>query len=121
MLKALLGSVFGTRHDRERRRVQPIVDEVNGHGARLQAMSESELKGQTARFRGIIEERTAELRGRIDAFKEQKRVAADAAAREAIDRELGGNDGQGGLEREYRKALRETLDELLPEIGRAHV
>ena len=115
MLKSLLGSVFGTRHDRERRRVQPIVDEINGHGARLQAMSEADLKGQTARFRSLIEARTAELRGRIDALKEQKRVAADAAAREAIDRELGGNDGQGGLERDYRKALRDTLDELLPE------
>ena len=78
MLKALLGSVFGTRHDRERRRVQPIVDEINGHGARLQAMSEADLKGQTARFRSLIEARTAELRGRIDALKEQKRVAADA-------------------------------------------
>jgi preprotein translocase subunit SecA len=115
MLKALLGSVFGTRHERERKRVQPIVDEINGLGPRLQAMSEAELKGQTARFRTLIEERTAELRGRIDALKEQKRTATDPAAREAIDRELGGNDGQGGLEGDYRKALRETLDDLLPE------
>ena len=28
MLKKLLGSVFGTRHERERKRVQPIVDEI---------------------------------------------------------------------------------------------
>ena len=115
MLKALLGSVFGTRHERERKRVQPIVDEVNEQYARLQAVSDDELKAQTAKFRATIEERTATLRGRIAELKEQKRVAPDLEAREAIDRELGGNDGQGGIEREYRKALHDTLDDLLPE------
>ena len=36
MLKSLLGSVFGTRHDRERRRVQPIVVAVPaGQASRL--------------------------------------------------------------------------------------
>ena len=47
MLTGLLSGVFGTRHDRERKRVQPIVDEVNEHYARLQTISEEELRGQT--------------------------------------------------------------------------
>src|SRR5262245_26871319 len=105
MLKALLGSGFGTRHERERRRVQPIVDEINECGSRLSGLSEDELKAQTAKFRATIEERTASLRGRIAELKEAKRVAADAEEREKIDRELGGLDGQGGLEKDYRKAL----------------
>ena len=108
MWKALLGKVFGTRHERERRRVQPIVDEINEHYARLQGVSDDELKGRTARFRTTIEERTSALRGRIAALKDQKRLAADAEARELIDRELGGLDGQGGLEKEYRKLLADT-------------
>jgi preprotein translocase subunit SecA len=115
MLKALLGSVFGTRHERERRRVQPIVDEINEIGERLKGLSEDELKGQTAKFRATIEERTADLRGKIASLKDAKHTAADAAAREEIDRELGGLDGQGGYERDYRKALSDTLDDLLPE------
>ncbi len=115
MLKSLLGSVFGTRHERERKRVQPIVDDINEHYARLQSVSEDELTGQTARFRTLIEARTSAIRGRIVDLKEQKRLAADPEAREAIDRELGGGDGQGGLERDYRKAMGDTLDELLPE------
>ena len=61
MIKAYLGKVFGTRHERERRRVQPIVDEINEHYARLQGVSEEELRGQTAKFRGILRERTHEL------------------------------------------------------------
>ncbi|MCC7193964.1 MAG: preprotein translocase subunit SecA [Gemmatimonadaceae bacterium] len=115
MLKGLVGGLFGTRHERERRRVQPIVDESNAHYARLQGISDDELRGQTARFRAIIDERTAVLKNRIAELKEKKRVAADAEERDAIDRELGGNDGSGGVEAEYRKALRDTLDDLLPE------
>jgi preprotein translocase subunit SecA len=115
MFKKLLGSVFGTRHERERKRVQPIVDEINIEYARLQTVSDAELCAQTVKFRAIIEERTAELRGRIDALKEEKKVATEVADRERIDLELGGADGQGGLEGEYRDAIAETLDEILPE------
>ncbi|HVZ48765.1 MAG TPA: preprotein translocase subunit SecA, partial [Gemmatimonadaceae bacterium] len=115
MLKSMLGGLFGTRHERERKRVQPIVDEINEHYARLQGVSEEELRGQTARFRATIDERTAALTARIAELKERKRAAEDAEAREAIDRELGGNDGQGGVEGDFRKALAETLDDLLPE------
>ena len=99
MLKSLLGSVFGTRHERVRKRVQPIVDDINEHYARLQSVSEDELTGQTARFRTLIEARTSAIRGRIVDLREQKRLAADPEAREAIDRELGGGDGQGAAGR----------------------
>jgi preprotein translocase subunit SecA len=115
MLKTLLGSVFGSRHERERKRVQPIVDEINAHYARLQSVPEADLKGQTAKFRATIRERTAHLQSQIDALKEKKRVASDPAEREEIDLELGGADGQGGLERDYRAALHHVLDEILPE------
>jgi preprotein translocase subunit SecA len=115
MLNKLIGAVFGTRHERERKRVQPIVDDVNEQYARLESVSEDELKGQTAKFRAVIESRTADLRGTIEALKEKKRVAADPDERAEIDLELGGADGQGGVENEYREELAEVLDELLPE------
>ncbi len=115
MFNKLIGAVFGSRHERERKRVQPIVDDVNEEYARLQTVSDAELQGQTAKFRAIIESRTADLRGRIDALKESKRIAADPDARSEIDIELGGADGQGGVEAQYRETLAEVLDELLPE------
>ena len=115
MLNKLIGSVFGTRHERERKRVQPIVDAINEHYARLRTVSDEALRGQTARFRGIIEERTSELRGKIESLKERKKVTSDPADREAIDRELSGADGQAGHEKEFRAAIGAVLDELLPE------
>jgi preprotein translocase subunit SecA len=115
MVKTLLTKVFGSRHERERKRVQPIVEEINGHGENLQSLSEAELQGQTARFRAILHERTDELERRIAELKEQKRIAKDPAEREAVDNELGGADGRGGLEGKLREVIRDTLDEILPE------
>ena len=115
MLKKLIGAVFGTRHAREQKRVQPIVDEINAEYARLRGVSDADLRAQTAKFRATITERTAGLRARIDALKERKHAAADGAAREEIDAELTGVDGLGGVEKEYRALVDELLDELLPE------
>ncbi len=115
MLKKLIGAVFGTRHEREQRRVQPIVNEINGHYARLRAISDAELQGQTARFRATITEHTAVLKAKLAELKAAKHAATDVAAREAIDAELTGVDGQGGVENEYREAVGQVLDDLLPE------
>ena len=115
MLKSVIGKVFGTRHERERRRVQPIVDEINEHFERLHDVSDEELRAQTAKFRGVIAERTADLERRIADLKEAKRAAADPAERERLDNELSGPDGRGGVEAELREVRSEVLDELLPE------
>ncbi len=115
MLTGLLSGVFGTRHDRERKRVQPIVDEINEQYARLQTISEEELRGQTAKFRARIAEVTSEIEARIAELRNRKRTAADPIEREAIDNELSGVDGRGGVEAELRTAVADVLDELLPE------
>jgi preprotein translocase subunit SecA len=115
MLKRLLTTVMGSRHDRERRRVQPIVDAINEHYERLAGVPEEELRSQTERFRAIIRERIAGLESRAAELREEKRVARDAAERERIDRELSGADGRGGVEGELRNEISEVLDELLPE------
>ncbi|HZD85141.1 MAG TPA: hypothetical protein VE052_04440, partial [Gemmatimonadaceae bacterium] len=114
-LTGLLSGVFGTRHERERKRVQPIVDEVNEHYARLQTVSDDELRGQTEKFRARIREVTGGIEARIAELKEKKRVTADPVAREAIDNDLSGVDGRGGAESELRTAIAGVLDELLAE------
>src|SRR5256885_14547750 len=115
MLTDLLGTVFGTRHDRERKRVQPIVDEINEHYARLQSVTEEELRAQTETFRARIREVTSELEARIADLKERKRGTSDPGARDAIDNELSGVDGRGGVEADLRTATAEVLAEILPE------
>ncbi|HEX6047742.1 MAG TPA: preprotein translocase subunit SecA [Gemmatimonadaceae bacterium] len=115
MLKGVFGKVFGTRHERERRRIQPIVDEINEHYARLQGVSEEELRAQTAKFRAYIHERTHELESEVARLKQAKRVTSDPVEREQLDNELSGADGRGGVEAKLRETIAEVLDEILPE------
>ena len=115
MLKRVISAVVGSRHERERRRLQPVVDSINEWDEKLQRVSEDELRGQTAKFRKILLERTGALEARLAELKEQKRQTKESAAREAIDTQLLGADGRGGVEAQLRAAIAETLDEILPE------
>ncbi|MEK6612505.1 MAG: preprotein translocase subunit SecA, partial [Gemmatimonadota bacterium] len=115
MFNKLMSAIFGSRHDRELKRIRPILVEIEAQAERVSSVSEEELRAQTAKFRGIIAERTAALTAQIAALKEQKRTTADAAGREEIDNQLSGADGKGGLEADFRILLRDLLDELLPE------
>jgi preprotein translocase subunit SecA len=40
MIKTLMTAVFGTRFNRERKRIQPIVDQIHSHEERLKDLSE---------------------------------------------------------------------------------
>ncbi|MEO6779255.1 MAG: preprotein translocase subunit SecA [Gemmatimonadaceae bacterium] len=111
----LFKNVFGTRHDRERRRVQPLVNEINAVYARLATISDDELRGQTAKFRAHFHDATGDLEARIAELRERKRGTTLASEREAIDDELGGADGRGGLEGQLRETIARTLEQLLPE------
>src|SRR5688572_20577998 len=115
MLKGIAKALFGTRHDRELKRVQPILDEIHQHEQRLASLADDEVQAQTQKFRAILTERTEELERRIAELKEKKRVTSEAAEREQIDNELTGADGLGGLEGDLRELIADTLEELLPE------
>src|SRR5688500_20127365 len=84
MWKNLVKTVFGTRHDREVKRLTPLVDQINREWERLKAVSEEELKGQTVKFRSIITERTAELDAELEELRSQKRQSESSVEREAL-------------------------------------
>src|SRR5262249_21805208 len=115
MLKRVMNAVLGTRHERERKKIQPIVDAINEEYARLKSVSDDELRGQTAKLRGILQENTGKLEARVAELKEKKRTTTEAEERDKIDVDLIGSDGRGGAEGELRAAIAETLDEILPE------
>ena len=64
MIKSLMTAVFGTRFDRERKRLQPVVDQIHAAEEQLKALSEAELKAQTQKFRDRLAERTGAREGR---------------------------------------------------------
>jgi preprotein translocase subunit SecA len=55
MFQKLLAKVFGTKHARDVKRLQPVVDRVNELETEVSARSSDELKGATAAFRARLE------------------------------------------------------------------
>ena len=115
MFKRVLTAFMGTRHARDRKKLQPILDAIHEHEERLGTASEDDVRGQTAKFRALLHERTDTLEARATELRELKRTATDAAQRETFDTELTGVDGNGGVEQEIRTTIADTLDEILPE------
>ncbi|HYK83548.1 MAG TPA: preprotein translocase subunit SecA [Gemmatimonadales bacterium] len=109
MFKAVATKIFGSRFKRELKRIQPLVDAIHRHEERLQALPEAELQAQTAKFRGVIAERTGSLAAEVHRLKQAKHDCPDADERLRLDRAL------GEAEQRLQRALKGVLDDLLPE------
>lgn len=51
MLQKVLTKVFGTQHDREMKRIQPLVDKINSLEEKFKALSDDQLKNKTNEFK----------------------------------------------------------------------
>jgi preprotein translocase subunit SecA len=109
MLKNLLNKVFGDRHERESRKLTPLVADINEVAERLRGLSDDELKAQTPKFKAIIQERTADLEAEIAELRQARRTTEDAAERETLTVEM------RRLEDGLKEELQQVLDDLLPE------
>ena len=56
MFKTIARKVFGTKHERELKKLRPILEEINRYFDEYQDLSEEELKGKTEEFRKRIKE-----------------------------------------------------------------
>ncbi|MGE0353649.1 MAG: preprotein translocase subunit SecA [Gemmatimonadales bacterium] len=109
MLKKVITKVIGTRYDRERKKLWPIVEKIHAEEERLKSLSEEELKGQTARFRQILEERTGELRRELEELRAAKHACADPVERDRLEGRF------HEVEQKWRKDVAAVLDDILPE------
>ena len=51
MLEKALTKIFGSKHDREMKRLQPIIDKVNSYEDAMKKLSDEELKAKTPEFK----------------------------------------------------------------------
>jgi preprotein translocase subunit SecA len=109
MIKKLLAGLFGDRHEREARKLQPLIGEINSIAAQLEHVSEEQLRGQTEKLRAVIRERVGRMDSRIDALRDEKRGTEEVAERENLAAEI------RNLEEERKNELQAVLDETLPE------
>lgn len=56
MIGNMLKKVFGTKNDREVKRVWPVVEEINQYYEQYQKLSDEELRGKTEEFKRRLAE-----------------------------------------------------------------
>lgn len=119
MVTNLITKVFGSKHDRDLKRIQPLVDEINRRFAALKDLSDDELRAKTVQFKEHIAEATKELRQKLTHVNARLRGELDGAAdngrEEAPTSSVALREELLGLEDEEHQVLRDALDEILPE------
>jgi preprotein translocase subunit SecA len=102
LINTLLGKIFGTKNEREVKRLQPRVEAINALEPEIQKLSDDQLRGKTAEFRARIQER-------LSSIVDEPEADADGPV---IDLN---SDRQKEIEAQRSEALRAVLDELLEE------
>jgi preprotein translocase subunit SecA len=98
LINTLLGKVFGTRNEREIKRLQPRVTAINALEPEMQKLSDDELRSKTDDFRARIQERLSSIQDEPEADVENPDV-----------------DRQKEIESRRDEALKVVLDEILEE------
>ena len=93
MINTLLGKVFGTKNEREVKRLQPRVVAMSALEPEMQKLSDDQLRAKTAEFRVRIQERLSSIADEPEADP----------------------DRQKEIEAERSQVLKGVLDELLDE------
>src|SRR2546427_3352709 len=102
--------IFGTRFNRELKRVQPVVDAIHEHEVRLKQLGDADLQAQTVKFRETIAQRTGALHAEVERLKQAKHDCPDPAERANLSDQL------RRVEQSFVSELQQTLDDLLPEV-----
>ncbi|MDO9181867.1 MAG: preprotein translocase subunit SecA, partial [Bacteriovorax sp.] len=72
--------IFGTKYDRDLKKLKPFVEQINALEAKMQKMSDDELKAQTPKLKALLAKGTPSVDLLPEAF---------ATIREASKRVLG--------------------------------
>jgi preprotein translocase subunit SecA len=93
LINTLLGKVFGTKNERELKRLMPQVEAISALEPQMQQLSDEQLRAKTDEFRQRIQQRLASLPDEPEADPDRLKQ----------------------LEDERTKAINEALDEILGE------
>ena len=114
-IEGVIKKMFGTRSDRWLKKQRPLVARINGLEAKYKALSEAELKGQTAVFRGKIDQGAGLDEILPDAFATVREVAVRTMGMRHYDVQmLGGIVLHRGMVAEMKTGEGKTLTATLP-------
>ena len=103
--------LFGTKAERDRKAIMPIVDKINAAYSSMLGLSPDELRAKTIQFRQHIKDEIKPFDDKIAEMKDavEKNTELSADEKESQYNEI------DKIEEQKKKKIAETLDEILPE------
>ncbi|MDZ7683606.1 MAG: hypothetical protein U5J63_18310 [Fodinibius sp.] len=107
----VLTSLFGTKSERDLKKIWPIVEEINEHYEGMEELSDEELKQKTEDFKQKIDEATEDIDEEIASIKQTLNSNEELSVnrRRELAEEL------EELEQEQNDTIEDVLNEILPE------
>jgi len=112
---SFLTKIFGTKHDRDMKVIQPFIDRINKMEPQIQKLSDSELKAKTGEFKGRIEKGESVDSLMVESFAVSREAAIRVLGMRHYDVQLvGGYVLHKGSIAEMRTGEGKTLSATLP-------
>jgi preprotein translocase subunit SecA len=108
-VEKFFGSLFGNKNERERKALQPLVDEINAEYETLKSLSNDELRAKTETFKVQIREHLTDIDKELAALVESANTQEDLHEKETIFKQV---DDQ---KKHRDEAIEEILKEILPQ------
>jgi len=106
----LLNKLFGgTKSEKDVKKLQPIVDQINAFYTSFTNLSNDELRNKTAEFKATISNYLADINAEIAAKKESIEKQSDVHQKDALFKEV------DALNKKRDELLEEILLQILPE------
>src|SRR6266498_4009814 len=109
MLKNIFYKVTGDPNDKEIKRLEPIVEEINALEPEYEKLSDEELARKTQEFRADLNESLDAARREWDELNAQLDAETDEEYRRDLERQV------KEREKELLKLEQQTLGDLLPD------
>ena len=105
----LVTSIFGSKHEREYKEMQPLVDQINAEYEKLKSLSNDQLRNKTVEFRQRISEHLSTIDKEIADLKESAENEEDLQLKDDQYKKV------DALRKDRDKQIEEILKEILPE------
>jgi len=108
-LLGILGKLFGNKYDKDVKEITPLVDEINEEFAKLNSLSNDELRAKTAEFKNQITEFISKDKEEITNLKAKSELSETSSEeKEQLYKEI------DALEKTVIEKIEEILNTILP-------
>jgi len=111
MITKFIEKFFGSKHDRDIKRLTPVMEEINHIFQPLNALSDDQLKNKTVEFKAKIEKEVGAIRKEIE---ELKRKLKSVETEEELDYDAVRKEIEG-IEEDEKEKTAAALWDILPE------